>query len=274
MDDELPAGPWGVDPHTRSAMRLDKVRAAVNEGDLPLATIELEELLDEEPHNHEGLFLLGEILLEAGDAQMALLVYERHAELTGGEPAALQGLAISRFETCDVVGALEAAREVVRLTPDNAEAHYYLGLALDWIDGQQAGAIQAYAAARQLDPPSYPYPLDLTNDEWRQAVEAALMRVGDDIRAFWSQVPLRLERRPVLAELRKHDPPIPPTVSGIFMGTPPTEEEDLSRRPAGLRLFIDNLSRAPTFDDVIVAIAETLEQEALGWQGIDDVELS
>ena len=54
------------------------------------------------------------------------------------------------------------------------------------------------------------------------------------------------------------------------MGTPPEDDDDTKRKPEALRLFIDNLSRSVSFDDLIVAIAETIEQEALGWQGIED----
>jgi len=58
MDDEVPSA-WSIDGDTRTALRIDQIRKALDMGDYNQAVIEVEELLDEEPEHLEGLFLLG-----------------------------------------------------------------------------------------------------------------------------------------------------------------------------------------------------------------------
>ena len=61
MDDEVQGG-WRIDDATRQALRLDRVRKALDKSDWPGAVLEVEELLDETPDHPEALFLLAEAL--------------------------------------------------------------------------------------------------------------------------------------------------------------------------------------------------------------------
>lgn len=270
MDDELPSGVWSLDPDTRTALRLDRVRRLMREADFVDAILEVEELLDEEPDNAEGLFLLGEALLELGEAPIALEAYQHHVSVTGGDARSLLGLAICRYETCDLPGAVEAAREAIRLDPGQAEAHYALGLALERLPNGRSEAVQAFAAARQLEPQAYPLPMELELKDWQHAIGEAVLRLPLPLQTFWDGVPIRLEDWPDLEELQRTDPPIPPGVAGLYEGVPP-EGGDPNERPQAFRLFRRNLERAPHMEALIDQLTMALQAEALDWLGLADI---
>lgn len=269
MDDELPGGVWHIDAETHAALRLDRVRQALERGAYTTAVVEAEELLDEDPAHPDALFLLGEALLEIGHAELAVEVYRQHNELTRGtQPASLLGLAVASFEVCALSESIGAAREAVRLAPDLAEAHYTMGLALEVL-GRNAEALTAFSAAQQLDPVAFPFPIQQDLDAWQDEIEAAMEGVEPDVRAFWSGVPVVLMDAPDLEELRTHEPAIPPTVTGLYQGDPPGEDVDpATRRPAALRLFTRNLARNTDRAERIARIADCLVDEALDWFGL------
>jgi len=268
MDDEVRVG-WQIAPEIRAAMRLDRARTAMDQGEFGAAAMELEELLDEEPDNAEGLFLLGESLLELGDFEGALQAYEYHLELAGPNADTLTGLAIARFNTCDLSGATAAAREAVRLAPESAEAHYYLGLALERLPNRGGNAIGSFAAANQLDPTAFPFPLQVEPHEWQGLIQTALRLLPRSLQDFWTDLPILLEDLPNLEELRSADPPITPTVTGLYQGVPPVDADPWLVRPQALRLYTGNLMRSPSIDDLVEAIARTFEHEARDWIGVD-----
>ena len=270
MDDELSSGVWQLDPATRTAMRLDRVRAAMRERDYTSAIIEVEELLGEEPNNAEGLFLLGESLLEVGDAPLALEAYSHHIELGGSDRDALLGQAIARFETCDLIGSIEAAREVIRMDSSVAEAHWYLGLSLERLPGRQMDALAAFSAARQLQSADFPFPLELSEKAWNEALARALRGIHPSVEEFWYGVPVKFEGLPDLDELRKHEPPVPPTISALYLGDPPEEADPWSKRPTAIRIFRDNLARSKDMDEVVLQLGLALQSEALDWLGLVD----
>lgn len=267
MDDEVASGVWSLDPDTRLGLRLDRVREAVGEADWPMVVAEAEELLDEAPDHPEALGLLATALLELGDAESASEAFEDHIRAAGPDALMLSGLAIARFEACDIMGSIEAAREAVRLDGSLAESHYTLGLSLDRM-GDGAEAAQCFAIARMLDPAAYPLPMELTTADVQSALAAALATAHPDIAEFWAEVPVRIEEEPSLAELTASPPPLPPTVAGLYAGNPPADPASMHRRPTALRLFRKNLARCATTEEVIEQLAQVLRQEALDWLGL------
>jgi tetratricopeptide (TPR) repeat protein len=280
MDDEVMGG-WSIDPETRAALRLDRVRRALDQGDFGGAVIEVEELLDEDPEHSEALVLLGEALLELGDAEGAVDAYEHHLQVAAADSAsspwmipALAGLAIARFESCDLQGAVEAARESARLAPDLAESHFYLGLALERLPGRMAEALSAFVAAQQLDPEAYPFPMQLSRKQWDDLIERARRLLPKVLQDFWKGVPFRVEDLPPIDDLRRSDPPITPTVSALYEGEPPEDGDPWQRRPEALRLFTGNLARLGSEDAVVEDLVRSMQEEALDWLGasLDDLQ--
>jgi tetratricopeptide (TPR) repeat protein len=267
VDDTVASTGWLLDDATKRALRIDRIARTMRQGSFQDAIVEAEELLDESPDDVDGLTLLGDASLEVGDTQVAVLAYEKALRISGSTLAALQGLAVARFELCDLVGCIEAAREALRQEPAAPDAHYFLGMALERL-GHASEAAQSFTAAYQLAPESYPFPLELEPEHWRQAVREALLHLDEDLQGFWSSVPIMLEPEPTLEELRTSRPPISPRIAGMYVGTPP-EAGDLSlSRPSALRLFTRSLSRSPSTDDLVAQIVETLRSEALNWLGV------
>lgn len=270
MDDDVTTG-WQIDPEIRVAMRLERARSAFDARDFAEAVIEVEELLDEQPDHADALMLLGEAMLEAGDAEGAVQAFGRRMEVGPVTPTVLTGLAIARFDVCDLHGAAEAAREAIRLSPEDAEAHYYLGLALERTPRRRSEALSHFAAAQQLDPAAFAFPLTVSDAQWRGALDRAMRLLPQAIADFWSTVPITFEAAPTLDELRAASPPITPTVTGLYAGEPPDDGDPWDARPTGLRLFTDNLARSQDLDDLVEAIARTLDHEARDWLGLDDL---
>lgn len=268
MDDEVQIG-WNIDPDVRTELRLDRARTAIEQGDFEAAVMELEELLDEAPEHAEALFLLGEAALEIGDFETAAAAFHSHLHHeTTPTPAAWSGLAVARFDTCDIEGSAAAAREALALDPGLAEAWFYLGCALERLPGQGSEALRALATAQRLDGDSFPFPLQIAEAEWQGLVSKASTLLPRALREFWGEVPVHLSDWPDLAELRAAEPPITPTVTGLYQGTPPDEEDAWDYRPEALRLFTKNLERSPSREAVVEAIARTLDHEARDWLGL------
>jgi tetratricopeptide (TPR) repeat protein len=280
MDDEV-VGPWHIAPEIRAGLRLQTVKKALDQGDWQTAVLEAEELLHEEPEHQEALFLLAEALLELGDVEGAREAYEQHLELATQDPSpdparmagALCGLAVARYECCDLPGSVEAARECIRIAPDLAEAHYYLGLALERMPGRKSESVTPFIAANRLDPEAYPLPVQLSPRQWEGAVKAAVGLLPSPLQRFWSGVPIRLEEAAPIEELRQAEPPITPTVGGLYVGTPPDEAGNWDEKPEALRLFTGNLARKGSVEAVTTEIAATLKAEALDWLGITEDDL-
>jgi predicted Zn-dependent protease with MMP-like domain len=269
------AGQWSLD--TRK-LRVERIQQALDRNDPVDAMIEAEELLDQSPRDAEGLFLLGEALLEGGDSETALLAFEQACSVDNPHPDAIIGLAAARFETCNLVAALESAREAVRQHPDSAEAHFTLALALERLHGEtrpeaRSESMRAFVAANRLDAVSYPFPLVRTAQQWEEAVEEALTRIPVALRSFWADVPITLEDAPAIAELRDLDPPVSPMVLGLYEGNLDEGASPWDHRPERLRLFRANLAHAADVHALIDRIAVTLEQEALAWLGLTNEQL-
>lgn len=284
MDDHITQG-WALDPEMRVAMRLEQVRKHVDAMAWHEAALEAEELLDEQPNHVEALELLARAQLGMMDAEGSAQSWEQVLSLDPTPRAdRLASMAMARFDICDLVGAVEAAREAVRLDPSLGEAHYVLGLALERLPGRSVEAAQALLAANRLEPLAYPFPIRLDTQGWEQALTTAMLHVMPQVRELWEGVPVRLPQYPDLEMLRANTPPVSPRIPGMFQGQPPAEddaealEDPWSRSPDGLLLFTANLARVHDLEELVERLADVLEQEALVWVGadpwgLDDVEL-
>jgi tetratricopeptide (TPR) repeat protein len=270
-DDEVMGG-WTIDPAARAVLRVERIHKALDEGDFGLAVVEAEELLDEEPEHPEGTFLLAEALLELGDMASAADTYELHLRTAGKDAknprsaASWTGLAVARFEGCDVPGAVEAGRQAVALASDLADAHHILGLALERVPGKKNESIGELLAAHRLDPEACPLPLQLERKQWEQVVKQAMTRLPAKLQEFWRSVPLAYEELPPLDLLRTHEPAMSPLVIGLYEGDPPEDPTATPEsRPSRLRLFTNNMARVGRRDAAIDEVSAMLESEALDW---------
>ncbi len=248
--------------HRRRMARL------LDQSDYGAAIIEAEDFLDFQPFDAEGMWLLAEALCEAGEFETAVELLEEYIDRHGAADPCLRALAVARFETCDFDGAVNAADAAIALPEGGAEPHFFRALALERL-GRHPEAKNSFIRANEIDPIDFPCPLRLSDGEWEDAIGAAFYRVRPSVRAFWRGVPIELEPFPEPEELRAVEPPITPSISGMYAGRRPDPPDPLSRPPA-LRLFTGNLARCGDRDAVVSQIARTLEQEALDWLCIAD----
>jgi tetratricopeptide (TPR) repeat protein len=266
-DDTLASAAWTIDPATRLALRLEAIDRLMRQQRFDDATVELEELLDEEPDETDALFLLGECALETFEPEVAQEAYRKHLRFTRGRGAqALLGLAISSFELADPQQCLENAREALRQDPGLAEGHYYAGLASELLGLSDAAARHLISAA-QLDRERYPPPRPIDERHLLRCADRARRMLDPELQRFWRGVPVQVEEWPNLQVLRAQDPPVSPLVRGMVNGAPPDEVDPWVVRPPSLKLYRSALSRLPNDEAIIAGIAEVFEQEALHWLG-------
>jgi hypothetical protein len=135
--------------------------------------------------------------------------------------------------------------------------------------GQNTEALQSFSAARELSPEAYPFPLELSDTVWHEAVVSALGTLEPKYQLFWSDIPIHLEPNPDIEAFKKLTPPLSPLSAGLYVGDSKGEDEALER-PRALRLFVSNLAKNPSLEHLVEHIASTLRHEAEAW--LDDAE--
>jgi tetratricopeptide (TPR) repeat protein len=121
-------------------------------GDLPRAEQVYRQLVEQEPENARGWYLLGTLcqtqLRRLGDATAS---YRRALQLRPGYVEAQHGLAcVLRDQRC-FVEAVETCQQALELCPDSAEAHYLLGT-VRAAEGSTEEAMASYQQALRFRP--------------------------------------------------------------------------------------------------------------------------
>ncbi len=267
------SGGWTVDPGALAQLRLAQAIEAYQRGEVPLALVEAEELLDDHPGHLDALFLVGDASLSLGDAPVAEAAFSRYLELDPEAPGALAGLAAARFELADLGGTIAAASEAAERDPNLAEAWYYTGLALERL-GRPVEAREAHARATQLQPVAYPPVGGVDEATWRAALSAALKLLPEVLSAWLADIPIHTERFPPVKSLAAMSPPLSPMVWCLYDGAPPKDRDAREDKPTALRLFQGNLERVAAIEgDLPRRIAEGLRHEVLDWLNLGPEEL-
>lgn len=193
---------------------------------------------------------------------------------------ALYERAVALFELCRFK---EAKLAFTRLLDDEeraAWAHHHLGLVLER-EGKQVDADGHFEKARKLDAESFPSPVLLSETEFRAELDAALAALPADMRGDLKGIPVEAEDLPQEIDLTSGDPPLSPTILGLFRGTPLKETCELEpgMKPGSpcrsIALYRKNLARAVTTrEELIEQIRVTLLHEVGHLRGEDDSELA
>ncbi len=254
---------WQLDPAARAELRLARVDQAMARLDWVTATVELEELLDDDPDHADALWRLAEVLIEQRDFLTAREACRAWLELHGARLGVTLLLAHCAYECCAFAEAAEAAEAAVRMCEDHGEAHFMLSLALERLD-RPAEANHHNALAHRCSPMSFPLPHPLTSEDWRLLIADAFAMLPRELQEFWSSVPVHLERFPDPAELRVPVPPVSPQIPALYLGKPPDSLQQ-GARPDAVRIYTGNLERADSVDAIVVQLSHALEQEAMDW---------
>lgn len=198
--------------------------------------------------------------------------------------------ALTLFELCRFAEAQTSLQQVLQHSPDDGWAHYNLGLVYE-MQGKQALAEPEFAKAQQLVPDAFPPLLAIGPAEFRALVDKEVQTLSKEQQAELRQVSLETVDLPNVSDLVADDPPLAPTILGMFRGTPlPPQSVATTKRPAAAHLrpekpadsdertiflYRKNLLRAVLSPkELTEQIRTTLLHELGHLRGEDDAELT
>lgn len=260
-------GSWQIDPEALLELRLSRVQDALSQRKYTRALGEVEELLDEHPNHQIGLFLSGQASLGSGDAFASMSAFQQCAAGAPQDPTIQLGLAMAAFEAAAFSVSLQASQLTCELVPDSAQGWYYQGLVLERI-GHSELSQECFRRAHQLSPQDAPMPLELSDEDWHQALQESLTCLPTPFQTFYLQVPLRWYEFPELPHLCAEFPPISPLSGALYAGQPPTGGDPWQTLPAEVRLYRGNLRHpTPKSTSLVERITASLLNEAMSWTG-------
>lgn len=223
------------------------------------------------------ILLEGQGLVDLGNARAALVRFDSSIATRDSAQARYER-AVALFDLCRFPEAKRGLQEVLEREAGDAGAHHHLGLVLEQL-GQPEAAEVEFAAARRLAPQDYPALLPVSPQEFRAIVDKEVQGLLPEQRADLRHVTLETADLPDLTDLRAEDPPLSPTILGLFRGLPlptpqSTEQDPHSAEQRTIVLYRKNLLRAvKTRDELIEQVRMTLLHELGHLRGEDDDEL-
>jgi len=213
---------------------------------------------------------------DLGEAKLALERAEEAGRVLDDDEDVAYERAVALFELCHFEAAKEAFL-ALREDPDHgAHAYQHLGLILER-EGKWAEAAASFRTAQKLAPEDFPPPVLPSEAEFRDAVARAVKALPQDMQKDLRDIPVTTEEIPKDEDLRDGDPPLSPTILGLFRG-PSLGEACPADEPGPCRavvLYRRNLARAVTSrDELLEQIRVTLLHEVGHLRGEDDLELA
>lgn len=221
----------------------------------------------------EFLLLEGIALNQLGESRDALArIDQALADLHDNVDAKRErGLVL--YELCRFEDARAQLEEVIRLAPEEAWAHHTLGLIAER-EHDSRKAERHFAQARRLAPDEFPAPTVLTQAAFDAAVEDALASLPEQIRRYLSNVAIAVEDLPDDDDLVASEPPLSPSILGVFRGAPFGEKASMdpwSHFPSSIVLYQKNLERfARDRKELVEQIGITLIHEVGHFLGLDE----
>lgn len=215
-------------------------------------------------------------LNQLGRSQEALARVEKLLAGHSDEVELLLEKAVAQYELCRFQDARRTVEKLLRKEPDSGWGHHQLGLLLER-DGDLKGAEKQFALSKKLAPHEFPRPIQLDAHEFDAAVEAALMELPAKVRGYLANVAIAVEDLPTLDDLEASDPPLSPSILGVFRGRPLGEQETFdpwSHFPSSIVLYQKNLERfAKSREELVEQIGITLIHEVGHFLGLEEEEL-
>ncbi len=187
--------------------------------------------------------------------------------------------AVAYFELCRFPEARKAFTALLEDPERSASAHHHLALILER-DGDDKKAAGHFEKAHALLPDDYPAPVILSKAEFKAELKKAIAGLPEDMKKDIEGVPIDMEDIPLTEDLTGNDPPLSPTILGLFRGPPlqePCDGIDAGAFGAcrSVVLYRKNLGRAvKSRDELIEQIRVTVLHEVGHLRGEDDYELA
>jgi tetratricopeptide (TPR) repeat protein len=159
---------------------------------------------------------------DLGRSHLALPQLERAVAALPDDPDANYEKGIALFELCRFDEAQRAFERALALAPDDPWALHQLGLLAER-RGEERRATALLARARTLAPRDFEPELRLTLPEFRAEVAAAVSGLAEEERRALGSIPVEIQDLPDLGDLRAVQPPLSPSILGLFRGPPEGE---------------------------------------------------
>jgi len=179
------------------------------------------------PHHHheeagELLVLAAMAENDLGESRSALEHASQALRLGAPEADARYERGVALYELCRFPEARTALARVLELKPDDAWAHHYLALVAERL-GEPVRSQALEARARALAPKEFLPPVEMDEKTFEEEVQRAVASLPEKERRALSRVPVEVADVPTLEDLTAVDPPLSPTILGLFRG--PSEQE-------------------------------------------------
>jgi predicted Zn-dependent protease with MMP-like domain len=225
---------------------------------------------------YEFLLLEGMGLNQVGECERALASLDAALEHMPRSVDARVERGIALFELCRFPEAQEAFDRVLKDEPDEAWGHHYLGLMAER-RGDVKEAKKRFAKAQALLPEEFPPPVSLSEEDFDQALEAAVQALPGHVKGYLDNVTIAVEDIPSDEDLKEQSPPLSPSILGVFRGTPVGERSVTNAYDhftAAIVLYQKNLERfAKTREELIEQIGITVMHEVGHLVGLDEDDL-
>jgi predicted Zn-dependent protease with MMP-like domain len=159
---------------------------------------------------------------DLGRSHLALPHLERAAAVLSDDPDVAYERGIALFELCRFAEAEKAFARAVTLAPDDAWSLHQLGLLAER-RGDLSKAAKLLARAHDLAPDDFPKDLSVDEETFRREVKTAIAGLPEDERHALAGVPVEIQDLPDADDLLAVEPPLSPTILGLFRG--PAEDE-------------------------------------------------
>ena len=231
---------------------------------------------DDEALTAEFALLSAMAANDLGEATLALERAEEAGRTLEGDTDVAYERAVALFELCRFEEARKAFLALRADSEHGAHAFQHLGLLLER-EQKWPEAEASFKKARELSPEDFPPPVLLSVGDFRESVARAVKALPKDMQKDLRAVPVTTEEIPRDEDLRDGEPPLSPTILGLFRG-PPLNEPCPADEKASCRsvvLYRRNLARAVTSqDELLEQIRVTLLHEVGHLRGEDDMELA
>ncbi|HET9325260.1 MAG TPA: metallopeptidase family protein [Candidatus Eisenbacteria bacterium] len=254
--------------------QVDQVWDLLEGSEVDRARTETNDLLGRRPRHPDLLVLDAAVAIEEGDPDRALDAL-RGAERSADPALFFHLRALARFHRVDLEAARADADKALAVRPQLAEAHALLSRIHELLGDQDSSARHA-EAANDIDPETFPPPLEVSDEAFDQLVEKSLAELPEVVRDHLQQIPVMVEPLPSRHLLIAEKPPLAPDLLGLFVGRHLLEQShaDLPAAPGAIYLFRRNLLRAcRDQDELSREIRITVQHEVGHYLGLDEDDL-
>jgi predicted Zn-dependent protease with MMP-like domain len=212
---------------------------------------------------------------DLGRSHRALPYLEKALAVLPGDPDVVYERGVALYELCRFDEAERAFERALALAPNDPWSLHQLGLVLER-RGDRERAERLLARARRLAPSEFSPEIAVDEEAFAREVDAALASLAEDERNELAEVPIEIEDLPDEEDLLAVDPPLSPSILGLFRGPAASEPCTAADGPRcrTIVFYRKNLARfARTRAELAEQVRTTLLHELGHLRGENDDQL-